>query len=96
MGQQSREGVKNIGRGERRTVGKAHTLAQVKGIGAPVVRDVPALGQLREDLGFPVGIVLHPHQAIEHILGDGLVDRGTLEIHRVRLVLNGNKIRGGA
>ena len=68
----------------------------MKGVGAPVGGDLPALSKLRQDNRVAVLVILHRHKAVEDILGDGIVDGGTLEIHRVRLVLHGDEKTVGA
>ena len=95
MGEQPREGIQHVRRGQRRAVAERHALAQMEDVTAAVRGDLPALCQRGQDHRVPVGVVLHLHQPVKDILGDGVVDRRALEIHGIRLVLNGDEVTGG-
>ena len=94
MRKQPSERIEHVGRGEGGSVAKGHAFPQMERVASSILRLLPRFGQRGGNANFPAFVGLHLHQAIEDVRGNGVMNRGALEVHRIRFFLDGNEIAG--
>ena len=86
--QQPEKGIVHIVRGQECAVVEPDPVAQMEGVAQAVIGHHPGFGQGGNDRHLAIRADHGLDQTVKNVLGDGIINRRALEIHRIRLFIH--------